>query len=267
VRSAEAVAAGYFLYLVLIAPFFGAGRTARGAAAGAGLLLAGSAIFLDRLPSTFAAIVLRDWAPLLYLLLGYWLPVLLRQTPDARLEQRLLAFDTRLFAALGYERLATRTPRALLEYLELAYLLCYPLIPFALAILYFSGFAAASDRFWTTVLLAALPCYGLLPWLPMRPPRAVIDDPFASPRTLAVRSLNLFVLQRASVQANTFPSGHAAASVAASLVVLSLMPAAGTALLFVALSITVASVVGRYHYALDAILGVGLAVLAFLLVL
>jgi undecaprenyl-diphosphatase len=73
------------------------------------------------------------------------------------------------------------------------------------------------------------------------------------------------VLDRASVQWNTFPSGHAAASLAAALAVGADMPIAGMAIASIAISIAVGSVVGRYHYAADALTGAGVAMLAFVM--
>jgi hypothetical protein len=259
VRISETTIITYFGYLLLASLVLGPSPKARRAVAIASAMLAVSAALLSRLPSSPPGLALRDWAPLVYLLSGYWLPVLLLGPADVRLERRLLALDRRLFAAAGLERLADRGPRAALEYLELAYLFCYPLVPLAFGILYFGGAAAAADRFWTAVLFAVYPCYGLLPWLPMRPPRAVLEDPLASSRALALRPVNLRVLDAFSVQANTFPSGHAAGSLAAALVVFAYLPVAGSGLILIALSIAVASVVGRYHYAADAILGIGLA--------
>ena len=80
----------------------------------------------------------------------------------------------------------------------------------------------------------------------------------------SIRKLNLAVLDRASVQWNTFPSGHTAASLATALAVGSDMPLAGMMLGVVAVSIASGSVVGRYHYAADAIAGAAVAVLAFM---
>jgi membrane-associated phospholipid phosphatase len=203
--------------------------------------------------------------PLVYLLVGYWLPALLVHAPDGRFEQRLLRFDNALFGAEGLARFEQRAPRALVEYLELAYLLCYAVVPAGFAILVIAGHGDdAIDRFWSVVLLASFMCYGMLPWLPTRAPRAV-GPPQAAPRS-SIRRLNLAVLNRASVQWNTFPSGHTAASLATAFAVGSDMPGAGCALGLIALSIATGSIVGRYHYAADALAGALAAVLAFVTV-
>lgn len=200
--------------------------------------------------------------PLVYLLSGYWLPALLVREPNRGFEGRLLNVDRTLFGADGLARFEQRAPRALIEYLELAYLLCYAVVPAGFACLLFAGYRArALDTFWLVVLLAAFGCYGVLPWLPTRAPRAI--EPGGGGMRSSIRSVNLAVLNRASVQWNTFPSGHTAASLATALAVGIHMPLAGVVLGIVALSIAAGSIVGRYHYAADAIIGAAVAVLAF----
>jgi membrane-associated phospholipid phosphatase len=116
--------------------------------------------------------------------------------------------------------------------------------------------------FWSTVLLAAFLCYGVLPFFATRAPRAVEQCPICV--RSSIRKLNLEVLDRASVQWNTFPSGHTAASLAAALAVGAYLPAGGLFLGLIAVSIAIGSVVGRYHYAADAVAGALVALAAFL---
>ena len=112
--------------------------------------------------------------PLVYLLIGYWLPALIVREPNVRFEQRLLDFDRRLFGPDGLARFERSAPRAVIEYLELAYLLCYAVVPAGYACLLLAGHGGdAIDRFWSIVLLASFLCYGLLPWIPTRAPRAI----------------------------------------------------------------------------------------------
>ena len=75
-------------------------------------------------------------------------------------------------------------------------------------------------------------------------------------RGLFFRSLNLVVLRHASVQVNTFPSGHALVAIAGVLAVISVHTGVGLVLAVIAFSIAVATVLGRYHYAVDSILGI-----------
>jgi membrane-associated phospholipid phosphatase len=203
--------------------------------------------------------------PLVYLLLGYWLPALIVREPNVRFERRLLDIDSRLFGPDGLARFERSAPRPVIEYLELAYLLCYAVVPAGFVWLLLAGHGAdAIDRFWSIVLLASFLCYGLLPWLPTRAPRAIEASRGAG--RSSIRRVNMAVLDRASVQWNTFPSGHTAASVATALAVAAEMPLAGLVLGVVAVSIAAGSVVGRYHYASDAVAGALVAIVALVTV-
>lgn len=200
--------------------------------------------------------------PLVYLLVGYWLPALLVNEPNLGFERRLLDVDRRLFGANGLTRFERHAPRVVIEYLEAAYLLCYAIVPAGYVCLLLAGRGAeAIDRFWSVVLLASFMCYGLLPWLPTRAPRAI--EPPGSAARSSIRKWNLAVLSRASVQWNTFPSGHTAASLATALAVAGDIPLAGVILGVLAISIAAGSVAGRYHYAADAIAGAAVAIVAF----
>ena len=201
--------------------------------------------------------------PLIYIPIGYWLPALLVTRTNPAFERRLLTLDRRW---LGIENVATiseRVPRPVIELLELAYLSCIPMVPLGFACLYVAGLREESDRFWTAILLAVFGCYGVLPWLPTRPPRAIEDA--SIPPSGFVRRVNLRLLDAASVQLNTFPSGHAAGSLATALAVGAPLPLLGLPLGLLALAIAIGSVVGRYHYAADAVAGAALAILAFVI--
>lgn len=232
--------------------------------------LAGLAVFAGRLRVLVASVLvlvsivtvgMPSVMPLVYLLIGYWLPALLVSAPNTRLGERLLAFDHQLFGRAGLTTFVAKAPRLLVEYFELAYLFCYAVVPIGWVWLVLAGHQDQSSRFWATVLLASFACYGVLPWLPSRAPRAVEAPPVRD--ASLIRKLNVHVLDRASVQWNTFPSGHTAASLAAALAVGIHMPVAGVVLGVVAVSIAIGSVVGRYHYAADAIAGAVVAIVAF----
>jgi membrane-associated phospholipid phosphatase len=206
-----------------------------------------------------AAAVWRDWLPLIYMVTGYWLPALLVGGMNLDFESKLLTLDHRWRVTT----FAARAPRPVIAALEIAYLCCYPMVPAGLAWLYFAGFHDEAERFWIAVLVAVFGCYGLLPWLPTRPPRAIDGSRATAPGI--VRTVNLRVLGLTSNQLNTFPSGHAAAALATALAVGARLPLAGVAFGLLALAICIGSVVGRYHYAADALAGAALALLGFLI--
>lgn len=253
----ESLALAFFACLAVATPFAHDAVKRRHA----GLVLAAvGLLFLARASLLTSDSPLRAWMPLADLLIAYRLPALIARAPSPALEQRWLALDHRW---LGKDllRQSERMPGLLRRPLELCYLLCYPMVPLGFAILSLCGFRGDADRFWTAVLAAALPCYGLVIWLPMRPPRIVERSACTHSRT---RALNLRILQHASIQLNTFPSAHVAAAVASALAVSERLPAAGAALGVIAAGIAIGCVVRRYHYAVDAVAGLLLGVIGFL---
>jgi len=122
------------------------------------------------------------------------------------------------------------------------------------------------EWFWRVVLVAEFACYGMLPWIQTRPPRAIEATRNTALELAHLRRLNLAIATRASIQVNTLPSGHAAGAFATALVIASIQPRTGVAFLFLALSISVATVLGRYHYVVDTVLGVLVALVVWRLI-
>jgi membrane-associated phospholipid phosphatase len=258
------IAVAYFVYLAAVSLTRPRFRRARAPLLTAAAIAGVSAAIGLPSASPGALTPLRDIVvPSLVLLAGYWLSGLLFTAPNRRLEQWLLSVDDALLGRPGLLARFNRAPRAMVEYFELSYLLVYPIVPAGVLTLALGGHAGEVGRLWATVLLSEFICYGMLPWLPTRPPR-VVEGAAAGPRrALVVRPLNLAIANRASIQANTLPSGHAAGAFAVALAVGSAMPAAGAVFMVLAISISIAAVVGRYHYAVDSILGVLLAFLVW----
>ena len=172
------------------------------------------------------------------------------------LEERPINADRVLFRLTNVTSFLARGPRLVLEYFEFTYLLVYPMVPISFGVFLFFGSREAADNFWTAILIAGYGCYGVLPWIQTRPPRSIERGSPVTQRGLLFRRLNLFVLAHGSVQVNTFPSGHASIAVAGALAVTAADPVAGVVLFVLAASITTATVLGRYHYAADSVLGV-----------
>jgi membrane-associated phospholipid phosphatase len=94
----------------------------------------------------------------------------------------------------------------------------------------------------------------------------VFDTQAGTGRRTPIQRFNHAIVNRASIQANTVPSGHAAGALATAFAVGSSMPAAGAVFLILAISIAAATVLGRYHYVIDTVLGVIVAFAAWMLV-
>ena len=201
-------------------------------------------------------------APAALLLTGYWLSGLFFRHPQPWLEQRLLASDRWLFDVLNVGARLARVPRAALELLEAAYASVYVVAGVGGLFMAMRG-PAAGGHYWDLVLTAGLACYVALPWLRSRPPRALEGPGTLAARRPRLRVLNTAILDRASVQANTIPSGHVAVVLAAAFAVFSESATTGWMLVAMSLVVATAAVLGRYHYAADCVSGAVVAVLVW----
>lgn len=203
--------------------------------------------------------VVRDWQPVLQILIGYRLSGLFFRAPMPRVEAWLANGDRWLFERRGLSAAIARSPRAALELCELAYLSVYVVLPIGFAVASTIDPGVDADRYWSVVTLAELGCYAVLPWVQTRPPRALGDHMAIAGRRPAARRLNDIILRHGSIQANTFPSGHAAGALATALAVGHVSPVAGLVFAGAAAGIVTGSVVGRYHFAADSIAGLMVA--------
>lgn len=255
-RSSEWVAVTFFVYLVGAAfvPALAPRRRLRvvlesGAAAVVVVAVAAWSNRETRAPSWLS--FMRDAVlPLVYLLWSYWIPAHFRTDLSVAAERWLVDLDRRWAAPLVDASRAL--PRVFIELLEVAYLFCYPMLPAGYLAIVLGNPAAEVDAYWTALLVSAALSYGVLPWIRTRPPRELEGPP---PHVSAVRWMNETLLRHASVQLNTFPSGHVATAVAAALAVAIEVPAAGVVFVLLALAIAAACVVRRYHYFADVVLG------------
>jgi hypothetical protein len=210
-----------------------------------------------------AASILRDWLPALLMLFPYWQIGQFFTQADPVAEKRLAMFDHAFFRALGIAPAKTPISPAAGLYLELCYLLVYPLIPLGLAALYVTNATRFVNYYWVVVLLATYICFAITPFVRAMPPRALASyEKFRMP-PCKLAAVNRFILRRGSIQAITFPSAHVASAMAAGLVLLRIELWTGLIFLLIGVSIAIATVVGGYHYAADALLASLIAIMVF----
>jgi membrane-associated phospholipid phosphatase len=257
--SWPSIAIAYFGYLAVVALVFRRFARARAwAIAGA----AGSLALPTIAAATRDLAIVEALLPAPVLLCGYWLSGRFFNAPMPNLESMLIAIDHRVLDRTGILRWYRNAVPLVHDYFELAYLCVYVVVPAGAVTLLAGGQRDAIDMYWRVVLLAEFASYGMLPWLQTRPPRSIELHESGRPDGL-VRRLSLKVLGAGSIGVNTIPSGHAAGSVAVALAVGSAMPRAGVVYLLLAVSITFATVLGRYHYVVDSVLGVLVAVIVW----
>jgi len=214
-----------------------------------GAAAAGSLILL-----LFRSSALQDWLPLAFIPLAYWQTGYFVLPLSERVQTALHSLDQKFLRGV-------RVNPSVSFWLELAYLCVYPLVPLGLIALFASGNGRYAGEFWNVVIPPAYLCYATFPFLQTLPPRSFEKH---LPEQTKIRTANLFVLRHVSIQANTFPSGHVAASLAIALELLRHTPAFGAAFLIVAIAIASGAFLGRYHYGLDVLIGAALAVISFL---
>jgi membrane-associated phospholipid phosphatase len=246
----EMLALAYFAALTLAAVLE---WRARGQRTPRFVLRSSAMVLLISVASLRAATDLRIWLGHAYLVFGYWLPALLAGPPTSHFESWLRRSDER------WRRWIVAVPDWIRAFLEVSYFLCYPAVPGAFTVVWLRGSPHDIDRFWTAVLVAGFVCYGSLPWLVSRPPRSLALG--AAPPEWIGR-LNIALLNRVSHGLNTFPSGHVAVSVAAALMLLDVSLVAVVLFGLVAAAIAAGAVIGRYHYAIDVLIGAAVGVVS-----
>jgi membrane-associated phospholipid phosphatase len=271
VRGAEWLALIYFAFLAGIAPFFPA-RPHLG--------LKPLMVVLLAVPLTFVVAWLepriqgqsmswfRDWWPIALLLVGFreldWFTP--AQYP-LRFESTWLRWDHTLLHGARLQQAIEATGPVLPGLLELMYFLVYGVGAFSVAALWLTGNRSRVNNFYLVYLSGALLAYALIPWYPSLPPRYVA--PLADlPHVITpLRQLNLWVLDQGTVHAGVFPSAHVSSAFSAAFGLLLVLPERrryGWIGFAFAVTVSVATVYGRYHYAADAVAGllVSLAALA-----
>jgi len=207
--------------------------------------------------------VIRQWAALLYILVGYFASGRFFVHSSETAEAWLMAWDRRWFGDPPATFAAW--PRLLRLYLEIVYMGCFLLLPVGFAVLLLAGRADFADKYWTVLTATEFGAFAPLAVFETRPPWVL--ERRTAQSLGAVDRLAAYAVRNFTIGASTFPSGHAAASLGVAFALTSAVPATGWIVLPLALSICVACVSGRYHYVVDVLAGAALAIAVGVLVL
>jgi membrane-associated phospholipid phosphatase len=212
--------------------------------------------------------MLRDWVSMGLVLVAYremdWFSALPR---NFQLELRWVQWDRTILYQGGLQRAIESLGRLgqiniVPLYLELCYLLVYAVAPFVVAILYFEYRRERVNGVLFLYLLGTLLAYGLFPYFPSDPPRVAFGGSDMPNITSAVRELNLRLVGGYGIHSSVFPSAHVSSAFSAAWALLAYLPERrriGLGMLVYAVSVAVATVYGRYHYAADAVAGMALS--------
>lgn len=273
-RSSEWLLIGYFGYVALITPLFPLGPQVKWLALAVFVLVAALLAMLvaaESYGSREIFSVARDWIPLALTLVAYremdWFSPRVR---NFDMELRWVEWDRRLLYGAGFERAIESLGALLPAYLELCYLLVYAVGPISVAILYGQRRRELVNRLLLVYLAGSLLAYALLPYFPSDPPRTLFAATDLPNVITPIRTFNLWIVRGYGIHSSVFPSAHVSSAFSAAWALLWLLPEKrryGWGMLAYAVSVAVATVYGRYHYAADAIAGFGVSLIAALMFL
>lgn len=249
-RSSEWLIVAYFTYVALIAQWFFPAWQAWAIAG----IVAAMVWAVSRGDS-----VLRDCAPLAFVITAYrqmdWFTPAVR---EHHFENSWVVWDRWLLDS-AHVRAAIESAGPLLpSVLELCYLLVYAVGPVSIAAVFLNGRREHMNRFWLAYLAGTLGAYALFPYFPSEPPRTAFPGADLPHIVTIQRQVNLWIVGEYGIHSSVFPSAHVSSALSAAWGLLATLPKRkwiGWLMVFYALSVGVAAVYGRYHYAVDVAAG------------
>ncbi|HTW65029.1 MAG TPA: phosphatase PAP2 family protein [Bryobacteraceae bacterium] len=273
-RSAEWLLIVYFGYVAIIAPRFPLApgiywRPFLAEGLVIALLVAMAYGELHNNKTLFS--MMRDWVSMGLLLLAYremdWFSALPR---NFSLELKWEEWDRAILYQGGLQRLVESFGRIGPLYLELCYLLVYAIAPFVVAILYIEHRRGRVNGTLFLYLLGTLLAYAMFPYFPSDPPRIAFAGTDLPNIYTWVRSVNLWLVGDYGIHSAVFPSAHVSSAFSAAWAFFAFLPERrriGWGMLVYAVSVAVATVYGRYHYAADAVAGLAVSLVPAILIL
>lgn len=260
-RSSEWVLLAFFAYIVAVAPFF-RDRPHLGYQP-AIILIAVFAVFALLALGSFgpranAIGMVRDWLPIPLTLAAFremelFVPV----TYPHAFEQTWIRWDAWLLRNCHLHTAIQAAGALIPSYLELCYVFVYGVGAYCVAVLYLQDRRASVNRFLTIYLVGTLSAYAMFPFFPSEPPRFAFPN-IAPPVDTWIREVNLWLLRHATIHSGVFPSAHVSSTFSCAWAMFLVLPERkrfGWGLVFYALSVSIATIYGRYHYAADVAAG------------
>lgn len=268
-RASEYVVLAFFSYLTVLAFLLPVSRQVALVTAGVNALVFGGLFLLayaDQFRRGEFLGVVRDWyVPPLALLAYREVGWFAQPHTSTALEESWVVWDRLLLNEWGLKAIIEVLGPVIPSILELSYSLVYVMAPFGLAMFYVYGKRERVDAFQFNFILSVLAVYTLYPYFPSEPPWTVFPgEDFPSYETI-FRRFNGGLLRSQGIHTSVFPSAHVAGSFGVAFGLMRVLPEkpwVGRLSLLLAISIAIATVYGRYHYAVDALAGFGIAVVA-----
>ncbi|MCW5980526.1 MAG: phosphatase PAP2 family protein [Bryobacteraceae bacterium] len=207
--------------------------------------------------------IMRDWyAPPMALLAYREIGWLAQPQQTTHREEAWLIVDRLLLDQAGLRTAIESLGPVLPSALDISYTLVYAMLPFSLAMLYVYHRRERVESLLFNFLLAVLSAYTVFPLFPSEPPWTVFPEQDYPAYDTVFRRLNEAMLRSQGIHTAVFPSTHVSGSFSVAFAIMRLLPErrwVGRLLLTVAILIAVATIYGRYHYAVDAVAGLSVA--------
>jgi membrane-associated phospholipid phosphatase len=267
-RLPEWLFIAYFAYVALISAFFSRPNLHGQPLAYLAVALAVFTLVskLQRGPLDLPIRNLRDWLPLLFTLIAFReMELFVPAHYGLAFETSWIELDRLVLGAWGLRAAIESPGRILPFYLEFCYLLVYGLAAYSVACIVVRANRRTVDRFWAIYLTGTLTAYALFPYFPSLPPRyafALVEPPAI---TTWVRTFNLWILRGATIHSGVFPSAHVSSAFSSAWAFYLIFPRRrwlGHSMLVYAISVSLATVYGRYHYAADVLAGFAVSLIA-----
>jgi membrane-associated phospholipid phosphatase len=253
---------GYFVYTAVLAFALPMQRPVTELTVGVNAAIIGSLVLLayaQGLRQRPVLTVLQDWAPLALLLFAYrqmgWFEPVRHLYQLARL---FAGWDHALLQSWGLKALIEAAGPLAPAVLEMAYSAVYLMPVFSLAAVYAFGKRDEVERLLLPLALGVLVVCALFPWFPSEPPRTIFPGQDLPAWDTVFRRFNLWLVDRYGIHTGVFPSVHVTTAFCCAFAMRRLLPRPrwiGALLLTLSILIAVATVYGRYHYAVDAVAG------------
>ena len=262
-RISEWILGGYFAYTLVLSFVIPLQLAPRSRICIASLLALGVLHYVVRIAPQYVPAVVRNLLPMPGVLLAYtqmgWFA-----TPheSTALEESWLRWDRMLLENWQLTESIEALGGLLPGLLELLYLLTYAMGPIGLLVLYLTDRVEGADKYLALFVASAVGSYALYPYFPSEPPRTVFPGDMYGQYDTIFRKLNWWILGKGGIHTSVFPSGHVSSTFGAGLGLLYSIPERkrfGIAMLLLAVGIAVATVYGRYHYAVDAVAGIAVS--------
>lgn len=217
----------------------------------------------ERMP--FPLQFLRDWYALSTIVIFYFeMGKLTQMVFRQYFDETVIRWEKQVFKGMPSLELSNRFPSIILsEILHLCYFSYYVIAVFLAAWLYFEG---RIGPFQETVFAETLTfnlsllCY---PFLPTTGPRSLFEKIEGKLSKGFFFRLTHSIVSRGSSKGTAFPSSHVSLSVIVLLYALRYDSTAFLILLPMCVGLTLGTVYGRFHYAIDALVGAALAGIVF----